>query len=148
MLLKPKLMQKLGPADAAGDKDEDEEHLLVNWSGTHECRPRVLAQPESLEELEALVADAHAAGTAAAVCSVRAACQSHQVGCLNLVAHWHAAGAVQLFLALCRGLTGCRQPVSMPLCPECMHSRVVCRHSGIQPATACTSWKRQGLGNS
>lgn len=61
VLLKPKLVQKLDAADAAGGDDE-EEHLLVNWSGTHECRPRVLAQPENLEELEALVAGAHAAG--------------------------------------------------------------------------------------
>lgn len=61
VLLKPKLVQKLNASDAA-EADEEEEHLLVNWSGTHECRPRMLAQPESLEELEALVADAHAAG--------------------------------------------------------------------------------------
>lgn len=61
VLLKPKLVQNLNASDAAG-ADDEEEHLLVNWSGTHECRPRVLAQPESLKELEALVADAHAAG--------------------------------------------------------------------------------------
>ena len=58
------LWRKVVPRAAGGSEaaDEGEDHLLVNWSGTHECRPRVLAQPESLEELERLVAEAHAEG--------------------------------------------------------------------------------------
>ncbi len=58
------LWRKVVPRAAGGSEaaDEEEDHLLVNWSGTHECRPRVLAQPESLEELERLVAEAHAEG--------------------------------------------------------------------------------------
>jgi hypothetical protein len=50
------------PAAGAEDADGDDDQLLVNWSGTHECRPRALAQPESLEELEAVVARAHEQG--------------------------------------------------------------------------------------
>jgi hypothetical protein len=50
-------------APAAGEEDADgDDQLLVNWSGTHECRPCALAQPESLEELEAVVAHAHEQG--------------------------------------------------------------------------------------
>jgi len=51
------------PAAGADDADDgDDDQLLVNWSGTHECRPRALAQPESLAELEAVVARAHEQG--------------------------------------------------------------------------------------
>ena len=37
------------------------EHL-VNWSGTHECQVARFYQPESLEQLEATVKQAHKAG--------------------------------------------------------------------------------------
>jgi len=36
--------------------------LPTRRSGTHECRPKALHQPESLEELESLVADYHKRG--------------------------------------------------------------------------------------
>lgn len=39
-----------------------EGEALVNWSGTHEVTPRRLYQPESMKELEMLVAQAHAEG--------------------------------------------------------------------------------------
>lgn len=42
-----------------GDKDE---HHLVNWSNTHECRPKRFYQPETQEELEAIVREAHEKG--------------------------------------------------------------------------------------
>lgn len=35
---------------------------LVNWSGTHECDVQRFHQPETLEQLEATVKAAHAAG--------------------------------------------------------------------------------------
>lgn len=34
----------------------------MNWSNTHEVSPRRLYQPESLEELEGIVAKAHENG--------------------------------------------------------------------------------------
>ena len=43
------------------DEFENENHL-VNWSETHECRPKRFYQPETHEELETLVAEAHAKG--------------------------------------------------------------------------------------
>jgi FAD/FMN-containing dehydrogenase len=43
--------------------EEDERTVILNWSGTHECRPAVIHLPESLAEVEALVAQAHADGT-------------------------------------------------------------------------------------
>ena len=39
-----------------------EEHHLVNWSNTHECRPKRFYQPETQEELEAIVKEAHNKG--------------------------------------------------------------------------------------
>ena len=48
---------------AAGTDDEapDEAHF-VNWSGTHEVTPKRFYQPESVEELEQVVAEAHEKG--------------------------------------------------------------------------------------
>lgn len=43
-------------------EDYENEHHIVNWSETHECRPKRFYQPETHEELEALVAEAHAKG--------------------------------------------------------------------------------------
>ena len=83
------LWRKVLPRAAGGSEavDEGEDHLLVNWSGTHECRPRVLAQPESLEELERLVAKAHAEGGAPA-CEQR----MHMTGSSSSHTRpWHAA---------------------------------------------------------
>ena len=37
---------------------------LVNWSNTHECHPKRYYEPESVEELERIVAEAHAKGVA------------------------------------------------------------------------------------
>lgn len=39
-----------------------EEHHLFNWSNTHECRPKRFFQPETQEELEAIVKEAHNKG--------------------------------------------------------------------------------------
>eukprot|EP00249_Psilotum_nudum_P019764 c27407_g1_i2 orf=207-1967(-) len=36
-----------------------DEHVVTNWSGTHVARTKVCIQPESLEELEAVVVDAN-----------------------------------------------------------------------------------------
>lgn len=46
---------------AGGGKPPTSEHL-VNWSGTHECQVARFFQPESLEELEAVVKAAHKTG--------------------------------------------------------------------------------------
>ncbi len=35
---------------------------LVNWSNTHECHPKRYYEPESVEELERIVAEAHEKG--------------------------------------------------------------------------------------
>nr|UER43480.1 L-galactono-1,4-lactone dehydrogenase [Viscum album] len=42
----------------AAERDEDL-HSVSNWSATHEVRTRILMQPESLDELERVVKDAH-----------------------------------------------------------------------------------------
>eukprot|EP00252_Welwitschia_mirabilis_P014337 TRINITY_DN31509_c0_g1_i1.p1 TRINITY_DN31509_c0_g1~~TRINITY_DN31509_c0_g1_i1.p1 ORF type:complete len:620 (-),score=105.95 TRINITY_DN31509_c0_g1_i1:157-2016(-) len=39
--------------------NEPEVHTVTNWSATHEAQTRVYAQPESVEELEAMVKEAH-----------------------------------------------------------------------------------------
>ncbi len=46
----------------AGLPEADDGAHLVNWSATHEVHPRRLFQPESLEQLEALVASHHRTG--------------------------------------------------------------------------------------
>ena len=51
-----------GAAEALGANDGEEGTHLVNWSNTHECRPKRFVQPETVGELEAIVADAHAKG--------------------------------------------------------------------------------------
>jgi L-galactono-1,4-lactone dehydrogenase len=38
-------------------------HVIENWSGTHEVRPKVFFQPETEEELERIVAEAQEKGT-------------------------------------------------------------------------------------
>lgn len=48
------------PVEPAGGAPE--EHVVVNWSGTHECHPKMLHQPETIAELEAIVADYHKRG--------------------------------------------------------------------------------------
>ena len=45
--------------------------VLSFRSGTHECRPKALHQPETLEELESLVADYHKRGES---CAARYSC--------------------------------------------------------------------------
>lgn len=35
---------------------------VVNWSGTHSVQPKAFYQPESAEDVEAIVADCHAKG--------------------------------------------------------------------------------------
>lgn len=44
------------------EEPEGEEEVVANWSNTHEVRTRVLHKPENLQELEAIVRGAHAAG--------------------------------------------------------------------------------------
>ena len=39
---------------------------LVNWSNTHECHPKRYYEPETVEELEHIVAEAHEKGLALA----------------------------------------------------------------------------------
>lgn len=48
------------PSDESSSTSVEEEHTVTNWSGTHEVRTRVYAQPENLAELEAMVREAHA----------------------------------------------------------------------------------------
>lgn len=48
------------PSEESSATSSEEEHIVTNWSGTHEVRTRVYAQPESLAELEAMVREANA----------------------------------------------------------------------------------------
>lgn len=41
---------------------KEEEHHLVNWSNTHDCHPKRFYEPETQEELERIVAEAHEKG--------------------------------------------------------------------------------------
>ena len=43
------------------DDYENANHIM-NWSETHECRPKRFYQPETHEELETLVSEAHVRG--------------------------------------------------------------------------------------
>ncbi|KAK3254751.1 hypothetical protein CYMTET_36046 [Cymbomonas tetramitiformis] len=43
-------------------EDAQSDEVIVNWSNTHECRPKNFYQPESLQELEKIVATAHESG--------------------------------------------------------------------------------------
>jgi hypothetical protein len=71
-----------GAAAAVGGGAEEEEGThLVNWSSTHECRPKRFAQPETVEELEAIVADAHAKGAVIGMPACMHAPQRH--ACCN-----------------------------------------------------------------
>uniref|UniRef100_UPI00315B4042 L-galactono-1,4-lactone dehydrogenase n=1 Tax=synthetic construct TaxID=32630 RepID=UPI00315B4042 len=40
----------------------EDEHTITNWSGTHAVRPKRFFQPESVEELEKIVKEAHEKG--------------------------------------------------------------------------------------
>ena len=53
--------QTLSPPPDGEDGEESAE-TIVNWSATHEVETKKLHQPETIAELEALVASAHAAG--------------------------------------------------------------------------------------
>ncbi len=53
--------EQLAPDHEPVDDYENANHL-VNWSETHECRPKRFYQPETHEELEVLVSEAHAKG--------------------------------------------------------------------------------------
>ena len=48
--------------DAAAATSEQIQQL-VNWSGTHQIRPKRFFQPEPIEEVEDIVRDAHAKGS-------------------------------------------------------------------------------------
>lgn len=50
--------------EGRGDEEELTSEVLevVNWSGTHACRPTAVHTPESVEEVEALVTRYHSAG--------------------------------------------------------------------------------------
>ena len=49
--------------EAGTDGDStDDSHELVNWSNTHQCKPKVFHEPETTEQIKAVVAKAHAAG--------------------------------------------------------------------------------------
>ncbi len=52
--------QTLSPPDS--DDDADGVETIVNWSATHTVETKKLHQPESIAELEVLVASAHASG--------------------------------------------------------------------------------------
>ena len=50
----PRTQQKKKPQDS-----HEDEHVISNWSGTHEAKTSVYIQPESLEDLEKAVSLAH-----------------------------------------------------------------------------------------
>jgi hypothetical protein len=47
------------PADSA---DESDETILVNWSGTHSASTPIFHEPETVTELERVIAECHAVG--------------------------------------------------------------------------------------
>lgn len=44
---------------AEGHEGDDHDHMFVNWSATHECRPSEFYTPESVEEVEKLLRKFH-----------------------------------------------------------------------------------------
>lgn len=44
------------------DHELTHQNHLVNWSNTHECHPKRFYEPETVEELENIVAEAHEKG--------------------------------------------------------------------------------------
>ncbi|KAK9794590.1 hypothetical protein WJX73_001185 [Symbiochloris irregularis] len=48
--------------DPPGQVEGEDDTVLLNWSGTHECRPRRFFQPATQQQLEHLVKKAHKAG--------------------------------------------------------------------------------------
>ncbi len=49
-------------ATAVVDTAKEELQQLVNWSGTHNVRPKRFFQPETIEEVEQIVRKAHEQG--------------------------------------------------------------------------------------
>ena len=62
------ITREISEAPSDGDKsfprqaDSEDDTVLINWSSTHECRPKRFYQPETLHEVEQLVASAHRSG--------------------------------------------------------------------------------------
>ena len=46
----------------AASSEDAEEHHFVNWSNTHEAFPKHLYEPQTEDELQAIVANAHRRG--------------------------------------------------------------------------------------
>lgn len=103
-----------------------EEATLVNWSGTHEVQVSRLYQPESVEELEAVVQRAHDSGA--------------QAPCLSAVvllrAFWDPARAGVAAAAWC-GHAAAPQPQVAArcavLCPMPAGQKLRCTGSGLSP---------------
>ena len=47
-------------------EDDDDRQTITNWSGTHEVRPASVLTPETVEELEKMISEAHREAAAAA----------------------------------------------------------------------------------
>ena len=105
-----------GAAAAVGEQLEEGTHL-VNWSNTHECRPKRFAQPETVEELEAIVADAHAKG-ASISCTVQ----------------WHACMRT-LKQHACRSAAPLKSSLKgrVPHSPVCPGEKLRVMGSGLSP---------------
>lgn len=57
---KRKISQLFRQSPSPHEQDHDQDlHSVSNWSGTHEVRTRVFLQPETLDQLERIVKDAH-----------------------------------------------------------------------------------------
>ena len=83
-------------------EDYENEHHIVNWSETHECRPKRFYQPETHEELEALVAEAHAKGAPYVLKHVSSSCD---LSCLLVAAKsFGASSAHYLQCHACQAL--------------------------------------------
>lgn len=60
------LWRDSSPAEPPGG--EEGAHI-VNWSGTHEVRPRRLYQPETIKELQDIVTQHHETGECPSPCT-------------------------------------------------------------------------------
>ncbi len=46
----------------ASDAQQEDDNEFANWSATHKVRPRQLFEPESVKDLQRVVAQCHASG--------------------------------------------------------------------------------------
>jgi len=58
----------LGQAKRPTLEESDQEEVYTNWSATHECRTRRYFEPETIEEAQRILREAHRRGIRVRVC--------------------------------------------------------------------------------